>query len=68
MTFEYYPETDTLYIAFRPGPNADAAEVAPDVIFDYNDEGHVIGMTMEHASQRADLSSFSVTNTPVVPA
>ena len=47
MTFEYYPDTDTLYIALRSGTSADAAEVAPNVIFDFDDDGEVIGMTIE---------------------
>jgi uncharacterized protein YuzE len=66
MTFEYYPDTDTLYIALRPGPSADAAEVAPDVVLDYDSDGHVIGVTIEHASARADLSSFQIARFPLV--
>lgn len=59
MTFEYYPDTDTLYIALRPGPGVDAEEVATDVVLDFDGEGNVIGMTVEHASLKTDLSSFS---------
>ena len=66
MTFEYFPETDTLYIALRPGPSADAAEVAPDVVLDYDADGGVIGLTVEHASERADLGSFTVTQIPAL--
>ncbi len=68
MTFEYFPDTDTLYIALRPGPSADAAEVAPDVVLDYDAGGYVIGLTVEHASERADLGSFSVTAIPALAA
>ena len=66
MTFEYYPETDTLYIALREGPSADVAEVAPDVVLDVNAAGGVIGITVGHASERADLRSFSVTQIPAL--
>lgn len=68
MTFEYFPDTDTLYIALRPGQSADADEVAPDVVLDFDAAGHVIGMTIEHASERADLGSFSVTAIPALAA
>jgi len=50
MTFEYFPDTDTLYIALRPGPGADAAEVSPDVILDFDVVGNVVGVTIEHTS------------------
>ena len=66
MTFEYFPATDTLYIALRPGPSADAAEVAPDIVLDYDADGGVIGLTVEHASERADLGSFTVTQIPAL--
>lgn len=65
MTFEYFPDTDTVYIALRPGPGADAAEVSTDVILDFDAEGNVVGVTIEHASERSDLSSFVVRNMPV---
>jgi uncharacterized protein YuzE len=66
MTFEYYPDTDTLYIALRPGPSADAAEVGPDVVLDYDAGGAVIGLTVEHASERVDLGTFTVTQIPAL--
>ena len=68
MTFEYFPDTDTLYIALRPGLSADAGEVAPDLVLDYDADGHVIGLTVEHASERADLGSFSITTIPALAA
>lgn len=66
MTLEYFPDTDTLYIALRPIPSADAAEVAPDVAFDYDASGDVIGVTIEHASKRADLGSISLSQIPAL--
>ena len=66
MTLEYYPETDTLYIALREAASADASEVAPDVVIDVDAAGGVVGITVEHASEQADLHSFSVTQIPVL--
>jgi uncharacterized protein YuzE len=66
MKLEYFADTDTLYIALRPGPGADAAEVAPGVVLDYDAEGHVMGVTVEHASQRAGLTSVQVTQIPAI--
>jgi len=68
MTFEYYPETDTLYIALREGPGADAQEVAPDVVLDYDSSGEVIGITIDRASARADLNSLRFAQIPVLRA
>ena len=38
------------------------------MIFDYDEDGHVIGITVEHASERADLTSLSVTRVPPLAA
>ena len=64
MTFEYYPETGTLYIGLRNVKSADTSEVAEDVTLDFDHEGVVIGLTVEHASKRADLKSLHATNIP----
>ncbi len=65
MRFEYYPDTDTLFISLREGPGADAAEVAPDVVLDFDADGLVIGITVEHASERVDLGSIQLAQIPV---
>jgi uncharacterized protein YuzE len=38
------------------------------VILDYDANGNVIGITIEHASERAELSSLSVTRIPPLAA
>ena len=68
MTFEYYPDTDTLYIALLSGPGSDATELGPDVVFDFDADGNVIGITIENASKRVDLNSLSVTKIPALAA
>ncbi len=64
MKFEYFPETDTLYIQLREGNGADAQEVAPDIVFDYDQSGEVIGIEIEHASKRTDLMNVQFSSLP----
>jgi uncharacterized protein YuzE len=65
MRFEYYAETDTLYIELQAGPGVDAQEVAPDIVLDFNEDGQVIGIEIEHASERTDLKHFQLSSFPL---
>ncbi len=68
MKIDYFPDTDTLYIELRQGPGADAQEVADDIVFDFNEAGEVIGIEIEHASQRMDLRDFHLSAIPTSSA
>ena len=65
MKFEDFPETDTLYITLRDEPGADAREVAPDTVLDVNRLGEVVGIEIEHASERTDLTTLHIMALPV---
>ena len=68
MRFEYFHETDTLYIELQTGPGTDAQEVAPNIVLDFNETGEVIGIEIEHASQRTDLKNLQLSSFPVQSA
>jgi len=68
MRIEYFSDTDTLYIQLRDGPGSDAEEVAQDVVLDFNEAGEVIGIEIEHASQRIDLGGFQLSAIPSLSA
>ena len=36
MKFQYYPETDSLYIDLAERPSADSREVVPGVVLDFD--------------------------------
>ena len=44
MKFQYYPETDSLYIDLSAKVSVDSREVAPGVVLDFDTEGHVVGI------------------------
>ncbi len=68
MRFRYYPETDSLYIDLAERPGADSREVAPGVVLDFDAEGKLVGIDIDHASDIVNLSHLEAESMPVVPA
>lgn len=60
MKFSYYPDTDTLYIDFADKPGADVVEIADDFVVDVDAQGTPVGIEIEHASRRMNLSRLEV--------
>ena len=65
MKFHYYPDTDSLYIELSEKPSADSTEVAPGVILDLDEEGQLVGIDIDHASQITNLSTLEAKSLPV---
>ncbi|MDZ7788585.1 MAG: DUF2283 domain-containing protein [Halofilum sp. (in: g-proteobacteria)] len=59
MNIKYFQETDTLYIEFRKGEIAETRELDENMILDVDADGNVCAITVEHASDRADIPHFS---------
>ena len=56
MIVEYSPETDMLYIQLTQGVNVESEKIAPGVVIDLDDRGSILGIEIEDASERVDLS------------
>ena len=39
MKFNYYPETDSLYISLNEKPSTDSQEVSSGIVLDFDSEG-----------------------------
>ena len=65
MKFHYYPETDTLYIDLSKKVSADSIEVAPGVILDFDADGNITGIDIDHASKIIDLSHLEAESLPI---
>lgn len=65
MKFQYYPETDSLYIDLSDKVAADSHEAAPGVVLDFDAEGHAVGIDIDHASHIVDLSRLEAEALPV---
>ena len=65
MKLSYYPDTDSLYVALKPGPGAETREVAAGPNVDLDANGDVVGFDIDHASKRLDLSTLETEALPV---
>ena len=59
MKISYFEDTDTLLIELKPGSVVETRDLDEDSLVDFDALGQVLAMTLEHASARAQLSSFS---------
>ena len=65
MKFHYYAETDSLYIDLSERTSVDSQEIAPGVVIDFDADGHVVGIDIDHASEVANLSRVEVEALPL---
>jgi uncharacterized protein YuzE len=68
MKFHYDQDTDSLYIELSERVSADSDEVAPGVVLDFDAEGRVVGIDIDHASKVVDLSKMETESLPVTPS
>jgi uncharacterized protein YuzE len=59
MKLTYFQDTDTLYIELRPNASFETRDIDEDTLIDVDEEGHICGITLEHASERTEIPSFS---------
>ncbi|RCN59404.1 DUF2283 domain-containing protein [Acidiferrobacter thiooxydans] len=59
MKIQYFQDTDTLYIELRSADIAETQDLDENTILDLDTQGQICGITIEHASDRADIPQFS---------
>ncbi len=59
MKVTYFEDTDTLLVALSDRPIAQTRDLGEDVLAEFDEEGHLVSMTIEHAQQQTDLREFS---------
>ena len=52
MKARYFQDTDTLYFELRATEVTDTRNIDDDTILDYDAEGNVVGITLEHAGSK----------------
>jgi uncharacterized protein YuzE len=65
MKISYDKTTDSLYIHLADRPSVDSDEVNDGVVLDFDANGALVGIDVQHASKRADINNLSVSKMPL---
>ena len=65
MIFQYYRDTDMLYIELASGVSTESEEVAPGIVLDFDENNRLIGIEIEDAGTFIDLSRLEVLALPI---
>ena len=65
MVFQYYPDTDMLYIKLAGGISIESEEVSPGIVLDFDEHNRVIGVEIEDAGKFIDLSRLELRALPI---
>lgn len=66
MKLHYYPETDSLYIDLNSRPSAESREIANGLVIDFDAEGNIVGIDIDHASKKLDLQTLETVSVPTL--
>ncbi|MFH1051692.1 MAG: DUF2283 domain-containing protein [bacterium] len=65
MKFEYYPDTDTLYIDIKETTSVETKEIAKGISLDFDANGNLTGIEIDNAKKVANLSRIETKSLPV---
>ena len=64
MKLTYHPDTDSLYIDLSERPSVDSQEISEGVILDYDAQGNLVGIDIDHASNKVVLNELTLSKLP----
>ena len=65
MKLSYYPDTDSLYIDLAVKSSVESREVSEGVVLDYDEQGNLVGIDIDNASRKLDLSELVTSHIPL---
>lgn len=65
MKLNYYPDTDSLYIDLSEHPGVESREVSEGIVLDYDAEGHLVGIDIDNASRKVELTQLTLSKLPL---
>lgn len=64
MRIKYFQDTDTLYIELRAVEITETRDLDENTLLDLDRDGNICAITIEHASERAGIPTFSYEQIP----
>ncbi len=65
MKFEYFKETDTLYIDIKDTPSVESREISNGIVLDFDAEGNLTGIEIDNAGKVANISRIESKSLPL---
>jgi len=66
MRIQYFEDTDTLLLVFKETPLNETRDLDENTLVEFDSEGNLVTMTIEHARERADVANFSFQQIPAL--
>ena len=66
MKLHYDRETDSLYIDLNARPSADSREIQEGLVIDFDAQGRIVGIDIQHASEILDLATLETESLPAL--
>ena len=64
MKFNYFTETDSLYIDLLERPSFESREISEGVVLDYDASGNLVGIDIDNASKKVQLKELILSKLP----
>jgi len=68
MKIQYFPETDTLAIELTTKPVVVTDAITDDVTVDYDSDGKVVAITLDHYSRNVETINLQALDVPLLAA
>jgi len=65
MKIAYYPDTDSIYIDLSEKISEESREVSQGVVLDFDKDGNIVGIDIDNASKKLNLSELILTKLPI---
>src|SRR6266850_209888 len=65
-SFNYFPDTDSLYIDLSHKQSTESREISEGVVLDYDAEGNLVGIDIDNASRKVDLKKLTLNKLPAI--